>query len=194
MASIKITALPDIAGNLAFTTIIPVVDMNGTPVSDKANLQIVGNLFLSGAGGANFVAAAHATTAGTVTTAAQPNITSVGTLSGVTINGVTNLGAVGNVTITGGSATNVLTTDGAGNLSWGVGGGGLGSSGYSGVSGYSGFLGRGCVLDLQLERIITDHHGMPSDCAAFRRVSRIAFHPIGGSIRPRRIQVAVAGP
>lgn len=32
--------------------------------------------------------------------------------------GKTNLGPVGNVRITGGSATNVLTTDGAGNLSW----------------------------------------------------------------------------
>ena len=87
MASIKITALPDIAGNLAFTTIIPVVDMTGTPASDKANLQIVGNLFLSGAGGAHFVAAAHATTAATVTTAAQPNITSVGTLTSATVSG-----------------------------------------------------------------------------------------------------------
>ena len=38
-----------------------------------------------------------------------------------------NLGPVGNITITGGASGQVLTTDGAGNLSWSAGGGGGGS-------------------------------------------------------------------
>lgn len=59
-----------------------------------------------------------ATTAGTVSTSAQPNITSVGTLSGLTVSGSTSLGNVGNIHISGGSPSQVLLTDGTGNLSW----------------------------------------------------------------------------
>jgi hypothetical protein len=59
-----------------------------------------------------------ATTAGTVITAAQPNITSVGTLTSLTVSGVANIGSVANLRLTGGSNGQVLTTDGAGNLSW----------------------------------------------------------------------------
>lgn len=67
-----------------------------------------------------------ATTAGTVTTAAQPNITSTGTLTGLTSNGVVDftnasnvsLGPIANVRITGGSANQVLRTDGSGTLSF----------------------------------------------------------------------------
>lgn len=86
-----------------------------------------GNVFneVAFAATANSVAGANvvgtvtlATTAGTVTTNAQPNITSVGTLTGLTVNGTTSLGAVGNVKITGGTSGQVLSTDGAGNLSW----------------------------------------------------------------------------
>jgi len=78
---------------------------------------------------------------GTLTTAAQPNITSVGTLTSLAVtgnvtagnlyansgtlgvatlnvSGVSNLNAVGNVRIFGGSANQILKTDGAGNLSW----------------------------------------------------------------------------
>ena len=69
--------------------------------------------------------ATSATTAGTVTTAAQGNITSVGTLTGLTVSGNVSftgadvsLGAVGNLHISGGSAGHILTTDGAGTLSW----------------------------------------------------------------------------
>ena len=59
----------------------------------------------------------------TISTAGNANIMTVtgtganiaGTLS---VSGTTNLGAVGNVTITGGSNGYVLSTDGAGNLSW----------------------------------------------------------------------------
>ena len=91
-----------------------------------------GNASLGNAASANYFignfygTANSATTAGTVTTAAQPNITSVGTLSGLTGTGTidftgasnTSLGPVGNLHITGGTANYVLTTDGAGNLSW----------------------------------------------------------------------------
>ena len=68
----------------------------------------------------------NALVAGTVYTNAQPNITSVGTLTSLTSTGTINLtgasnvslGAVANVKITGGSSTNLLSTDGTGNLSW----------------------------------------------------------------------------
>lgn len=85
--TIKITALTDIAGNIAYTTLTPVVNMSGTPETQKANLQIVGNLILQGAGGSYFASAAQAVLAQTVSNAAQPNITSVGTLTSLTISG-----------------------------------------------------------------------------------------------------------
>ena len=45
------------------------------------------------------------------------------TVNNFTVSSTANLGAVANVHITGGNANYVLTTDGAGNLSWGPGGG-----------------------------------------------------------------------
>ena len=140
--NIKITALTDIGANIAYGSLVPVVNMAGTPTTEKANLQIVGNLILNGAGGPNFVAAAEAITAGTVTTAAQPNITTVGTLTSVAVSGTTNLGAVGNITIAGGSDTFVLSTNGAGTLSWvAKNSGAAGVSGYSGINGAAGVSG-----------------------------------------------------
>lgn len=44
--------------------------------------------------------------------------TSTATITNLSVTGNTNLGAVGNLTITGGNVGYVLTTDGAGNLSW----------------------------------------------------------------------------
>lgn len=86
--------------------------------------------------GANVVGAvavaSTASTAGTVTVAAQPNITSVGTLSSLSVSGGTaTLGPVGNVKIFGGTAGMVLSTNGAGGLSWVVqsGAGGAGEPG-----------------------------------------------------------------
>jgi len=77
--------------------------------------------------------ATTATTAGTVTTNSQPNITSIGTLTSLTVSGVSNLGNVANFRLTGGVNGYVLSTDGAGNLSWvaqtGNGGGGNGTPG-----------------------------------------------------------------
>jgi len=39
-------------------------------------------------------------------------------VNGITVSGITNLGSIANVKITGGSVSQVLTTDGTGNLSW----------------------------------------------------------------------------
>lgn len=78
--------------------------------TELANIR-AGNAALGNLVAANFIT-------GTLTTASQPNITSLGTLAGLTVSGTSNLGANGNVTITGGSSGQVLSTDGAGNLSW----------------------------------------------------------------------------
>lgn len=119
--NIKITALTDIGANLAYGALLPVVDMAGTPATKKANLQVVGNLFLSNAGGPNFVPAARSLTAATVTNAAQSNITSVGNLTALNVTGntttgnLTSLGNVTAVTFTGtlvGSATTASTVSG----------------------------------------------------------------------------------
>jgi hypothetical protein len=114
--NVKITALTDIGSNISYATLVPVVDMSGVPVTDKANLQIVGNLILGAAGGVNFVPANRASYAGNVIIAAQPNITSVGSLLSLTVTG--NVSA-GNVTATGftgilnGPATNAATVTNA---------------------------------------------------------------------------------
>ena len=108
--NIKITALNDItSANMTYNDIVAVVDMNGTPETKKANVQLVGNLILSGSGGSNFAKAAQATNAETVSNAAQPAITSTGTLTAVTVTG--NV-AAGNVSGTGGVFTYV-SGDGA---------------------------------------------------------------------------------
>jgi hypothetical protein len=93
--SIKITALQDIGANIAYTTLVPVVNMAGTPTTQRANLQNLGNLILNGAGGSYFARAAQANIALSVANAAQPNITSVGTLTSLTITGNANVGNVG---------------------------------------------------------------------------------------------------
>jgi hypothetical protein len=85
--SIKITSLTNIASNIAPTTLVPVVNMAGSPETQKSNLQNLGNLILSNAGGANFVAANLANIAQTVSNAAQPNITSLGTLTNLSVTG-----------------------------------------------------------------------------------------------------------
>ena len=108
--NIKITALSDItSANMTFNDLLAVVDMNGTPETKKATVQLAGNLILGGAGGSNFVKAAQATNSETVSNAAQPNITSTGTLTSVTVSG--NVDA-GNVNGTGGVFTYV-SGDGA---------------------------------------------------------------------------------
>lgn len=96
------------AGNIA------VISANGVAVTGNLSttgLLTAANASLGNVASANFLG-------GTLTTAAQPNITSLGTLTGLTVSGVSNLGANGNVIITGGTVGQVLTTDGAGNLTW----------------------------------------------------------------------------
>jgi hypothetical protein len=102
--AVKITSLNDIGTGIMYTTLVPVVNMTGIPTTEKANLQIVGNLILTGAGGSYFPPAAQATVSQFVAYAAQPNITSVGTLTsldvlGNIIAGNANLGnlAIANV-------------------------------------------------------------------------------------------------
>ena len=140
MTTVKITELSDIGANLASSTVIPVVNMAGTPITQKTNVGNIANIILEGAG-VDYPEATVALLAQTVSNAAQPNITSVGTLTNVVVSGnanvgilkvsgTSNLGAVGNVTITGGSNGQVLTTDGSNVLSWTtVSGGGNGTPG-----------------------------------------------------------------
>jgi hypothetical protein len=89
------------------------------------NATTVANIYAnSGTIGANIVTANLFT--GTLTTSAQPNITSTGNLTvpNLTVTGTSNLGSNANVYIGGGNPTQVLTTDGLGNLYWSNGGGG----------------------------------------------------------------------
>ena len=89
------------------------------------NATTVANIYAnSGTIGANLVNANLFT--GTLTTSAQPNITSTGNLTvpSLTVTGNSNLGSNANVYISGGNPTQVLSTDGLGNLYWSNGGGG----------------------------------------------------------------------
>jgi len=118
----------------AFTANTGIFTGNGSGLSAIAGANVTGVV-------ASATTAATASTADTVTTAAQPNITSVGTLSSLAVtgnvvagnlyansgtlgvailnvSGISNLNAVGNVRISGGSANQILKTDGAGNLTW----------------------------------------------------------------------------
>ena len=93
--SIKITELTDIGTDIDYTTLVPVVNLSGTPITQKATLREVGNLILEGANGTLFSPAAQAVIAETVTTHAQPNITSVGTLTSLAVTG--NITSGGNI-------------------------------------------------------------------------------------------------
>lgn len=84
--NIKITALTDIGSGPAANTLIPVVNMVGTPETMKATLANVANTILNAAGG-TYAPAAIATVAYAVANAAQPAITSVGTLSSLSVAG-----------------------------------------------------------------------------------------------------------
>ena len=86
--SVKITELTDIGANLALTTLVPVVNMSGTPTTMRTNMQTLANLVLSSAGG-TYVTPANV--AMTVTASAQPNITSVGNLLNANVTGNANI-------------------------------------------------------------------------------------------------------
>ena len=111
---VKITELNNIGSNISYQTLIPVVDTAGNATTEKANLQIVGNLILNGAGGSNFPRAAQANIALSVANAAQPNITSVGTLTNLTVSGnVTANLFIGNIL---GNLTNAVFATTAGTV------------------------------------------------------------------------------
>jgi hypothetical protein len=94
-----------------------------------------------GGGGANIANGnsnvSIATSGGNVTTSVAGNAniltitgTGVNVAGTLAVSGVSNLGPASNVIITGGSAGYFLSTDGAGNLSWALGGGGGGGGAY----------------------------------------------------------------
>ena len=139
--------------NITSVGTLTALAVTGNITSGNANLgnNVTSNFFT---GSGQYLTSVTAVTAATVTTAAQPNITSLGTLTTVTIGNSTSntimnsssitsnvnvnltgsnisLGAIGNIKISGGTAGYFITTDGAGNLSWGAasGGGGVSATG-----------------------------------------------------------------
>jgi hypothetical protein len=133
ISAIKITSLTNIGANLSYNSVFPIVDINGTANTYKANIQLLGNYILNGAGGSYFTRAAQANIALSVANAAQPNITSVGTLTSLAVTGNLNVD-VGTMKISGGTNGYVLQTDGLGNLSWTSQTGGNGGNGTPGGS------------------------------------------------------------
>jgi len=118
--AIKITSLADIGNQISPTTVIPVVNLVGMPTTQKANIQITGNLILAGAGTANFVPAGLANLAYSVTNAAQPNITSVGTLVNLSVTGnvaTGNLNSTGNSNLGNSVTANYFIGNGSGIIS-----------------------------------------------------------------------------
>lgn len=100
------------------------LDLSNSNISAVGNItagnSITANYFVGTLYGNanNATTADSATTAGTVTTNAQPNVTSVGTLTSLTVSGTSNLDNISNVKISGGSANQLIATDGSGNLSF----------------------------------------------------------------------------
>lgn len=91
---VKITELNSIGVSLANSTLVPVVNMGGPPVTENITMGNIANFVLLGT-------AANAVLAGTVVTAAQPNITSVGTLTSLTVSGNIVISGGGNLNLTG---------------------------------------------------------------------------------------------
>ncbi len=117
MATIKISQLPNINGNLSGTSLIPIVSTNGTFTTDKVSVANLANLILDNAG-TGLANANIANIAYSVANAAQPNITSVGNLTSLNVTGLSNLNYANNIRILGGNSGQVLSTNGTGNLSW----------------------------------------------------------------------------
>ena len=129
MSTITISQLPPIGTAFTPSSIIPIVQTSGVVSTDQTSLGNLGNYILTQAG--NSLQPAYLSNfAYSVTNAAQPSITSVGTLTGLAVSGISNLGSVINIKIAGGLSSQVLSTDGTGNLSWVTQtGGGNGSTG-----------------------------------------------------------------
>ena len=109
MTTIKITELSDIGANLTTSTLVPVVNMAGVPVTQKTNVGNIANLILEGAG-VDYPEASVALLAQTVSNAAQPNITSVGTLTNIVVSG--NASINGNITSNGTAYLGNISTTG----------------------------------------------------------------------------------
>ena len=112
--TIKITELTNIGANLSSSTVFPVVNMAGTPTTEKTVLANIANVIFAGAG-TTYVSVALATTANTV---AGANVTgqvgyaavansmagsnvfgavgSAGTANTVTTNAQPNITSIGN--------------------------------------------------------------------------------------------------
>jgi hypothetical protein len=107
--------------NLLFNTTGNILTVDNVTASGNVNAgQFIGNgVQLSNVAGGNVSGqVANALVAGTVYTAAQLNITSVGNLTGLTVTGLTTLNTLANVKISGGANGQIISTDGAGNLSF----------------------------------------------------------------------------
>jgi hypothetical protein len=83
--TVKITALTDIGANLAGTTLVPVVNMAGTPTTERANVNNIANYVLNKATGANLGPVANVKitggAAGQVLTTNGSNVLSWATIS-----------------------------------------------------------------------------------------------------------------
>lgn len=141
----------NIAGNITTST-----QTNITRVGTLVNLEVTGNIISGNANLGNLVTSNYfsgngslltgvllSNTANTVISNAQPNITSVGTLTSLFVSGVSTLGLAGNVKIGGGNPGQILTTDGAGNLSWATVSGGNGGGSTYGNANVASYLNSG---------------------------------------------------
>jgi hypothetical protein len=87
-------------------------------INVDATANITGNLSAGNVDGGNLVSATYLSGKLTTSSNNQSNITTVGTLTSLTVAGTSNLNAIGNVYISGGTAGQIIQTDGAGNLSF----------------------------------------------------------------------------
>jgi len=116
-SGVIVTGTLNASANITSPQLISNIATGTSPFIVSSTTQVA-NLSVATAGSAN--------QAGTVTTNAQPNITSLGNLTGLTSNGIidftnstnVSLGSNAIVHITGGLNSQVLSTDGSGNLSW----------------------------------------------------------------------------
>ena len=120
--------IPSANGNVNITAVGNTsLIVTGTGANVFGTLNVTSNLTAINANLGNLTTSNYF--AGVLTTNAQPNITSVGSLTGLTVSNATGvvdftttanvtLGAVANLHISGGTSSQYLQTDGAGNLSW----------------------------------------------------------------------------
>jgi hypothetical protein len=106
----------NVAGQVAFAAVANLVA--GGNVTGEVAFAEVANLVAGSNVAGQVSSSLNSDYAGNITISTQPNITSLGTLTALSVSGTTSLGSVGNVWITGGNAGQILTTDGAGHLSW----------------------------------------------------------------------------